>query len=83
MNHQAPVIAIFTKFDDLISQIYDDNLDYKGNHAAAARILEETFQKPLFKFKNPPEAHLFLEDKFVSVFNEIHSLFIVLICRYA
>ena len=59
------MIAIFTKFDDLVKQIYDKNLEMAENRRVALRELDAKFQVPLSKFKFPPKAYLRLE----SVFN--------------
>ena len=55
------MIAIFTKFDDLVKQIYDKNLEMAENHRVALRALDTKFQVPLSKFKFPPKAYLRLE----------------------
>ncbi|KAG6871990.1 hypothetical protein C0995_014089 [Termitomyces sp. Mi166 len=57
----VPVIAIFTKFDDFIAQVFDPNLDYETNRKNAQTKLEE-LQVPLFKYKYPPRAGVCLED---------------------
>ena len=63
------MIAIFTKFDDLVKQIYDKNLEMAENRRVALRALDAKFQVPLSKFKFPPKAYLRLE----SVFNLLFS----------
>jgi hypothetical protein len=60
----APVIAIFTKFDDLISQIYDTGLEEDENREAAARILKDNLRGPLFDYQFPPRADVCLEGVF-------------------
>jgi hypothetical protein len=57
----VPVVAIFTKFDDLITQLYDEELDDQGNREVAENELEKKFQKPLDSFKFPPRAHVRME----------------------
>ncbi|KAF8811823.1 hypothetical protein BYT27DRAFT_7023705, partial [Phlegmacium glaucopus] len=52
----VPVIAIFTKFDYLISQVYDTRLEEDENRKAADRVLKETLRAPLFEYKFPPRA---------------------------
>ena len=59
----VPVIAIFTKFDDLITQVYDMDLADDENRKAADQVLEEDFRIPLFGYKNPPKASVCLECK--------------------
>lgn len=56
----VPVIAVFTKFDDFIVQVYDTNLDYQTNRKNAEKSLEE-LQIPLFRYKFPPRAGVRLE----------------------
>jgi hypothetical protein len=65
--HLAPLIAIFTKFDDLITQVYDPELTEDENRKAAAKALEE-LQAPLFKSNFPPRAHVRLEGLFELCF---------------
>ncbi|KAG5729610.1 hypothetical protein E4T56_gene18836 [Termitomyces sp. T112] len=57
----VPVIAVFTKFDDFIVQVYDTNLDYKTNRKNAELLLEE-LQAPLFGYKFPPRGAVRLEE---------------------
>ena len=45
------MIAIFTKFDDLVKQIYDKNLEMAENLWVALAALDAKFQVPLSKFK--------------------------------
>ena len=55
------MIAIFTKFDDLITQVYDMDLEDDENRKAAEQALEEGFRVPLFAFADPPKASVCLE----------------------
>ncbi|KAG6905761.1 hypothetical protein DXG01_000853 [Tephrocybe rancida] len=57
----APVIAILTKFDDLITQVYDTSLDYAKNHENAKRE-QKKLEDLLFSYKFPPKAGVCLED---------------------
>ncbi|KAI9429134.1 GTP-binding protein [Lactarius indigo] len=57
-----PVIAIFTKFDHLISQVYDIDLDDDKNRQVAENVLKDKLRAPLFKYKFPPRADVCLED---------------------
>ncbi|KAF8347219.1 hypothetical protein F5887DRAFT_1131499 [Amanita rubescens] len=50
----VPVVAIFTKFDDLITQVYDRNEDDEKNREVACAALEKKFEKPLKGYKFPP-----------------------------
>ena len=55
------MIAIFTNFDDLITQVMDMDLDDDENRKAAEQEVEEGFQVPLFGFADPPKASVCLE----------------------
>ena len=44
-----PIIAIFTKFDDLMSQIYDIDEDDEVNRQNALEQVERNFRKPLYE----------------------------------
>ncbi|KAH9051090.1 hypothetical protein EDB87DRAFT_1695719 [Lactarius vividus] len=57
-----PVIAIFTKFDDLINQVYDGDLDEDKNREVAENLLKDSLRAPLFEYKFPPRADVCLED---------------------
>lgn len=54
----VPVIAIFTKFDDLVTQVYDINREDAENVEAASRMLEEKFEMPLKGYRFPPRAYV-------------------------
>ncbi|KIK50060.1 hypothetical protein GYMLUDRAFT_253307 [Collybiopsis luxurians FD-317 M1] len=57
----VPVIVIFTKFDDLVNQIYDPDMEEEQNCEAAMDYLLEKFKKPLLQCRFPPKAHLVLK----------------------
>ncbi|KAH9029953.1 hypothetical protein EDB85DRAFT_2074375 [Lactarius pseudohatsudake] len=59
-----PVIAIFTKFDHLISQVYDADLEEDENREVAERLLKDSLRAPLFEYKFPPRADVCLEGAF-------------------
>ena len=54
-------MAIFTKFDDLITQVYDRKKEDKENREVAYATLEEKFKKPLKGYKFPPCAYVQFE----------------------
>jgi hypothetical protein len=54
----VPVVAIFTKFDDLITQVYDAERDEQQNRQVAETELKKKFRVPLDGFKFPPRAHV-------------------------
>jgi hypothetical protein len=55
------VIAIFTKFDDLITQVWKRRLTMDANRQQALTLLEAKFEAPLRGYKFPPRAYLCLE----------------------
>ena len=59
----VPVIAIFTKFDDLMTQIYNIDLDDDVNRQNAEEQVEKKFRKPLYEFTFPPRADVCFEGK--------------------
>jgi hypothetical protein len=54
-------VAIFTKFDDLITQVYDRKKEDKENREVAYATLEEKFKKPLKGYNFPPHAYVQFE----------------------
>ncbi|KAF5344667.1 hypothetical protein D9758_016408 [Tetrapyrgos nigripes] len=58
----VPVIAIFTKFDDLVTLRYDDDLEDIEIRNDAAAYVEDKIRKPLAEYDYPPSAYLCLED---------------------
>ena len=63
----VPVIAILTKFDDLITQIYDGDKTEDENKVVALGELKEKFEKPLMEYKFPPKAHMYTEGMLLSL----------------
>jgi len=57
----VPVVAIFTKFDDLITQVYDRKKEEDENREVAYATLEEKFKKLLKGYKFPPRAYVQFE----------------------
>jgi hypothetical protein len=57
----VPIVAIFTKFDDLITQVYDRKKEDKENRGVACATLEGKFKKPLKGYKFPPHAYVQFE----------------------
>ena len=58
-----PVIAIFTKFDDLMTQIYDMDQDDDANRRNAEEQVEKKFRNPLYEYAFPPRADVCFEGK--------------------
>ena len=59
----VPVIAIFTKFDDLMTQIYDIDEDVDVNCQNVEDQVEKKFRKPLYKYTFPLCADVCFEGK--------------------
>ena len=57
------MIAIFTKFDDLMTQIYDTDKDDDVNRQNAEEQVEKKFRKPLYEYAFPPLADVCFEGK--------------------
>ncbi|PPQ89285.1 hypothetical protein CVT25_000877, partial [Psilocybe cyanescens] len=57
----APVIAIFTKLDDLIIQVFKRGSSREQNRQSALNVLKDKFEEPLRGYKYPPKAYLHLE----------------------
>ena len=57
----VPVVAIFTKFDDLIIQVYDQTKNDKENVKITETTLKEKFEKPLKLYQCPPCAYVHFE----------------------
>jgi len=56
-------MAIFTKFDDLMVQIYDMDIDDDENRQIAEAEVERKFRKPLSGYAFPPRADVCFEGK--------------------
>ena len=54
-------MAIFTKFNDFITQVYDRSKTNKKNIEIAIDALEEIFEWPLRRFNFPPRAYVRFE----------------------
>ncbi|KAF7345921.1 GTP-binding protein [Mycena venus] len=67
---KVPVIAIFTKFDGLVTEAYTDLLDdgsskkeaRNGAVKRAEELLETSFRKPLSEMRFPPSDYVRLDD---------------------
>jgi len=54
-------VAIFTKFDDFITQVYDEDKDEDENRRIALDVWKELFEQPLTSYKSKPSAYMHLE----------------------
>ncbi|KAF8811062.1 hypothetical protein BYT27DRAFT_7134518 [Phlegmacium glaucopus] len=70
----APVIAIFTKFDDLVVQVFKRSLGMQGSRAEAVKLLEDKFRAPLFKYKYPPKAYIYMEGMYMHKDDSDHQM---------
>jgi hypothetical protein len=57
----VPVVAIFMKFDDLITQVLDRKKDKNENTKNALDTLEKKFKQPLSGYKFCPRAYVHVE----------------------
>ncbi|KXN81009.1 hypothetical protein AN958_06471 [Leucoagaricus sp. SymC.cos] len=56
----VPVIAIFTKFDDLVVQVYDMDRE-EESRADALKVVKEKFETPLKRSEHGPRAYVRFE----------------------
>ncbi|PPQ94247.1 hypothetical protein CVT25_006737 [Psilocybe cyanescens] len=57
----VPVVAIFMKFDDLISQVWNRNNTSEQNTKHALDTLQQKFELPLRSYQFPPQGYVRLE----------------------
>ena len=67
-------MAIFTKFDDFITQVYDRKKEEEENRKVAYATLEEKFMKVLEGYKFPPRAYVQFECVFCYPYRPILAL---------
>jgi len=56
----VPVIAVFTKFDDLVAQVYDRDRE-EESRTDAFKVVKERFETPLEKSTDRPKAYVTFE----------------------
>ena len=61
LHSAVPVIAIATKFDDLITQVYTKEMGFEKSREVASNLLDEELDGPLHGFKASPKAYVRLE----------------------
>ena len=59
-----PVIAVFTKFDDLVVQLYDRDRE-EESRADASKVVKEKFEMPLENSRDRPKAYVRFEGVFI------------------
>ena len=73
----VPVIAVFTKFDDLVAQVYDRDRE-EESRTNAFKVVKESFETPLENSRDRPKAYVCLEGAFIYLLFQalpIESLF--------
>ena len=60
----VPVIAVFTKFDDLVAQVYDRDGE-EESRADASKVVKEKFEMPLENSRDRPKAYVCFEGAFI------------------
>ena len=61
----VPVIAVFTKFDDLVVQLYDRDREEEENRTGATKVVKEKFEMPLENSRDRPKAYVCFEGVFI------------------
>jgi len=73
-QNTVPVVAIFMKFDDLITQVFDRKKDKKENMKNALDTLEKKFKQPLSRYKFHPQAYVRFEGRSIVILQLILGL---------
>ena len=60
----VPIITIFTKFDDLMTQIYDIDKEDDVNRQYVEEQVEKKFRKPFYEYIFPPHADVCFKGKY-------------------
>ena len=60
----VPVIAVFTKFDDLVAQLYDRDRE-EESRANASKVVKEKFEMPLENSRDRRKAYVCFEGSFI------------------
>ena len=61
----VPVIAVFTKFDDLVVQLCDRDREEEENRTKATKVVKEKFEMPLENSRDRPKAYVLFEGAFI------------------
>jgi len=67
------VIAIATKFDYLITQVFTEKKGLRKSRKDATKLLNNKLEVPLRKFKFPPKAYICLEGVVFQMALSIHA----------
>lgn len=66
LSDAVPIVAVFTKFDDLVVQVYDSDRGLEESCADACKIVKEKFETPLETTRNSPKAYVCFNGAFIS-----------------
>ena len=69
----VPVIAIATKFDYLITQVFTEKMGLRKSRKEAMKLLEDKLEVPLRKFKFPPKAYIHIEGMVLQITLSLHA----------
>lgn len=64
LSDAVPVIAVFTKFDDLVVQVLDRDSE-EESRAHAFKVVKEKFETPLEESRDRPKAYVCFEGAFL------------------
>ena len=64
----VPIIAIATKFDDLIVQLFTRKKGWEKSRQEASKLWDDKLDTPLRNFKFPPREYIRLEGTFFKWF---------------
>jgi len=69
----VPVIAIATKFDYLVTQVFTEKKGLRKSRKEATKLLDDKLEVPLHNFKFPPKAYICLEGMVLQMTLSIHA----------
>ena len=69
----VPVIAIATKFDYLITQVFTEKMGLRKSRKEAMKLLDDKLEVPLRKFKFPPKAYIRIEGMVLQMTISIYA----------
>ena len=69
----VPVIAIATKFDYLITQVFTEKKGLQKSRKEAMKLLDDKLEVPLRKFKFSPKAYIRIEGMVLQMTISIYA----------
>lgn len=69
----VPVIAIATKFDYLITQVFTEKKGLRKSRKEATKLLDDKLEVPLRNFKFSPKAYICLEGLVLQMTLSMHA----------